>query len=94
MMHRSSCCRRLSPSARGSLTLERQNYRMKASSSSSSRTKVDRRDQVNLQRRLTRACFTEEQTFENFDWGMPRWASIAIAFATCAFYLLIRAPRT
>jgi len=32
---------------------------------------VDRRDQVNLQRRLTRACFTEEQTFENFDWDAP-----------------------
>jgi DNA replication protein DnaC len=32
---------------------------------------VDRRDQVNLQRRLKRASFTEEQTFENFDWDAP-----------------------
>jgi DNA replication protein DnaC len=32
---------------------------------------VDRRDQVNLQRRLKRACFTEEQTFESFDWDAP-----------------------
>jgi DNA replication protein DnaC len=32
---------------------------------------VDRRDQVNLERRLTRACFAEEQTFEAFDWDAP-----------------------
>ena len=32
---------------------------------------VDRRDQVNLQRRLKRASFTEEQIFENFDWDAP-----------------------
>ena len=32
---------------------------------------VDRRDQVNMQRRLKRASFTEEQTFENFDWDAP-----------------------
>lgn len=29
---------------------------------------VDRRDQANLHRRLKRACFTEEQTFESFNW--------------------------
>jgi DNA replication protein DnaC len=32
---------------------------------------VDRRDQVNLERRLTRACFAEEQTLEAFDWDAP-----------------------
>ena len=32
---------------------------------------VDRRDQVNLERRLTRASFAEEQTFEAFDWDAP-----------------------
>ena len=32
---------------------------------------IDRRDQTNLQMRLRRACFTEEQTLENFDWDAP-----------------------
>ena len=32
---------------------------------------IDRRDQVNLQRRLQRAQFEEEQTFEHFDWDAP-----------------------
>ncbi len=32
---------------------------------------IDRRDQVGLQLRLTRAQFEEEQTFENFDWDAP-----------------------
>jgi DNA replication protein DnaC len=32
---------------------------------------VDRRDHVNLERRLTRACFAEEQTLEAFDWDAP-----------------------
>ena len=32
---------------------------------------IDRRDQTNLQMRLKRACFTEEQTLENFDWDAP-----------------------
>ncbi len=32
---------------------------------------IDRRDQVNLERRLRRACFTEEQTLETFDWQAP-----------------------
>ncbi len=29
---------------------------------------IDRRDETNLQQRLKRACFTEEQTLEAFDW--------------------------
>lgn len=32
---------------------------------------IDRRDQVGLQLRLSRAQFEEEQTFENFDWDAP-----------------------
>jgi DNA replication protein DnaC len=32
---------------------------------------IDRRDQVNLQRRLQKAQFQEEQTFELFDWNAP-----------------------
>lgn len=32
---------------------------------------IDRRDQVNLQLRLGKARFEEEQTFENFDWEAP-----------------------
>ena len=32
---------------------------------------IDRRDHVNLERRLQRACFTEEQTFEAFNWDAP-----------------------
>jgi DNA replication protein DnaC len=32
---------------------------------------IDRRDQKNLQMRLSRACFEEEQVFENFDWDAP-----------------------
>lgn len=32
---------------------------------------IDRRDQVSLQLRLSRAQFEEEQTFENFDWDAP-----------------------
>ena len=32
---------------------------------------IDRRDQANLQMRLKRACFTEEQTLESFDWDSP-----------------------
>ena len=32
---------------------------------------IDRRDQVNLQRRLQKAQFEEEQTFEHFDWDAP-----------------------
>lgn len=32
---------------------------------------IDRRDQVGLHLRLTRAQFEEEQTFENFDWDAP-----------------------
>lgn len=32
---------------------------------------IERRDQVNLERRLRRACFTEEQTLEAFDWQAP-----------------------
>jgi DNA replication protein DnaC len=32
---------------------------------------VDRRDRVGLQRRLEKAQFEEEQTFENFDWDSP-----------------------
>lgn len=32
---------------------------------------IDRRDRVGLQRRLEKAQFEEEQTFENFDWDAP-----------------------
>lgn len=32
---------------------------------------IDRRDRVGLQRRLQKAQFEEEQTFENFDWDAP-----------------------
>lgn len=32
---------------------------------------IDRRDRVSLQRRLEKAQFEEEQTFENFDWDAP-----------------------
>jgi len=32
---------------------------------------IDRRDQVSLQLRLSRAQFEEEQTFENFNWDAP-----------------------
>jgi len=32
---------------------------------------IDRREQVNLRRRLEKARFEEEQTFENFDWEAP-----------------------
>lgn len=32
---------------------------------------IDRRDQKNLQLRLQRASFAEEQTFEGFDWDAP-----------------------
>ena len=32
---------------------------------------IDRRDQNNLQLRLQRASFAEEQTFEGFDWDAP-----------------------
>lgn len=32
---------------------------------------IDRRDQVGLNLRLSRAQFEEEQTFENFDWNAP-----------------------
>lgn len=32
---------------------------------------IDRRDQVGLRLRLSRAQFEEEQTFENFDWDAP-----------------------
>jgi len=32
---------------------------------------IDRRDQVGLQVRLSRAQFEEEQTFEHFDWNAP-----------------------
>ncbi len=32
---------------------------------------IDRRDQVGLQLRLSRAQFEEEQTFENFNWDAP-----------------------
>lgn len=32
---------------------------------------IDRRDRAGLQRRLQKAQFEEEQTFENFDWDAP-----------------------
>lgn len=32
---------------------------------------IDRRDHKTLQMRLARACFEEEQVFENFDWDAP-----------------------
>lgn len=32
---------------------------------------IDRRDQVGMQLRITRAQFEEEQTFENFNWDAP-----------------------
>ena len=32
---------------------------------------IDRREQTNLQQRLKRAQFEEEQTLENFDWNAP-----------------------
>jgi DNA replication protein DnaC len=32
---------------------------------------IDRRDQSNLDQRIKKACFFEEQTLENFDWDSP-----------------------
>lgn len=32
---------------------------------------IDRRDQSNLEQRLKKACFFEEQTLEGFDWDSP-----------------------
>ena len=56
---------------------------------------VDRRDQVNLQRRLKRASFTEEQIFENFDWDAPVVLFFTLNREDFSFVIhLDRQPRT